>query len=75
MVDLPKKKAGEVKDDVTFSIDANGILTVTAQETSEGITNSIKIINDKGFNKEEIIENINKFKKGYKFRLFRIYFV
>ena len=60
LVDLPKKKAGEVKDDVTFSIDANGILTVTAQETSEGITNSIKIINDKGFNKEEIIENINE---------------
>ena len=28
---LPKKKAGEVEFDVTFKIDANGILTVTAQ--------------------------------------------
>ena len=60
LVDLQKKKAGEVKDDVTFNIDANGILTVTAVETSKNITNSIKIINDKGFNKDEIIENINK---------------
>ena len=60
LVDLPKKKAGEVKDDVTFSIDENGILTVSAVETSQGISNSIKIINDKGFQKDEIIENINK---------------
>ena len=28
---LPKKKAGEVKFDVNFKIDSNGILTVTAQ--------------------------------------------
>ena len=60
LVDLPKKKAGEVEDDVTFSIDENGILTVSAIETSKGINNSIKIINDKGFQKDEIIENINK---------------
>ena len=57
--DLPEKKQGEVKVDVTFNIDANGILTVTAVEESKGLNNSIKIINDKGFNKEEIIENIN----------------
>ena len=60
LVDLPKKIKGEVKDDVTFFIDENGILTVTAVETSQGITNSIKIINDKGFQKDEILENINK---------------
>ena len=59
LVDIPLKKAGEVKDDVTFEIDANGILTVKAVERSLGINNYIKIINDKGFNKEEIIENIN----------------
>ena len=59
LVDLPKKKEGEVKDDVTFDIDSNGILTVSAVETSQGINNSIKIINDKGFKKDEIIENIN----------------
>ena len=59
LVDIPIRKAGEVKDEVTFSIDANGILTVTAVETSTGKKNYIKIINDKGFNKDEIIENIN----------------
>ena len=59
LVDIPKKLAGEVKDDVTFYIDENGILTVTAVEKSQGITNSIKIINDKGFQKEEILENLN----------------
>ena len=59
LIDLPKLPAGEVKDDVTFYIDENGILTVTAVEKSKGINNSIKIINDKGFQKDEIIENIN----------------
>ena len=60
LIDLPKKKEGEVKDNVTFFIDENGILTVSATETSQGISNSIKIINDKGFQKDEILENINK---------------
>ena len=57
LVELPKKLAGEVEDDVTFSIDENGILTVSAVETSKKINNSIKIINDKGFQKDEIIIN------------------
>ena len=41
---LPKKKKGEVKIDVKFFIDVNGILTVTATEKSTGksITTSIK---------------------------------
>ena len=60
LVELPKKKKGEVKDDATFDIDENGILTVSAVETSQGINNSIKIINDKGFQKDDIIENINQ---------------
>ena len=60
LVGLPKKKKGEVKDDVTFDIDENGILTVSAVETSKGINNSIKIINDRGFQKDDIIENINQ---------------
>ena len=59
LIDLPKLPAGEVKDDVTFYIDEDGILTVTAVERSKGINNSIKIINDKGFQKDEIIGNIN----------------
>ena len=58
LVDIPIKPKGEVKDDVTFQIDENGILIVTAVETSKGIKNAIKIINDKGFNEKEVIENI-----------------
>ena len=54
LVNLPPKKAREVTFDETFSIDSDGILTVTAIETSNGIQNSIKIINDRGFNKDEI---------------------
>ena len=57
--DLPKKPKGDVEAKVTFNIDSNGILTVSAVETSKGITNSIKIINDKEFNEKEIIDNIN----------------
>ncbi len=60
LVDIPLKPKGEVQDDVTFNIDENGILIVSAVETSQGITNSIKIINDKGFNEKEVIENIKK---------------
>ena len=55
---LPKRPEGEVSVTVTYSIDTNGILTVTAEEISKGIKNSIKIINDKGFNEEEIIKEI-----------------
>ncbi len=59
MENIPLKKEGEVKVAVNFKIDENGILTVTAVEKSKGITNYLKVINDKGFNKDEIIENIN----------------
>ena len=40
--DLPLKKKGEVKVNVSISIDINGILFVKAYETSKGKTNSIK---------------------------------
>ena len=58
LFDIPIKPKGEVEDDVTFHIDENGILIVSAVETSKGIKNAIKIINDKGFNEKEVIENI-----------------
>ena len=58
LVNLPPKKAREVTFDETFSIDSDGILTVSAIENSEGIKNSIKIINDRGYNKDEILNNI-----------------
>ncbi len=59
LTDIPKKPQEDVEVEVTFSIDANGILTVSAVETSQGVNNSIKIINDKGFNEKEVIDNIN----------------
>ena len=58
LVNLPPKKVREVTFDETFSIDSDGILTVSAIENSEGIKNSLKIINDRGYNKDEISENI-----------------
>ena len=39
---------GIPKIDVTFDIDANGILSVTAKDTASGRTNNIRITNDKG---------------------------
>ena len=57
---LPKKLKGEVSVEVTLDIDINGILTVTAVEKSQGIKKSIKIINDKGFNEDEVIQEMRK---------------
>ena len=59
LTNLPKRPKGQVKVEVTFSIDENGILTVTAEETSQGIKNTIQIVNDKGLNVNEIIKEIN----------------
>ena len=59
--DIPKKKEGEVKIIVTFSLDANGILFVNGFEPTMGIINSIKIINDKGeISQNEIIKQLNE---------------
>ena len=55
---LNKGKAGEVKVDVTFEIDENSILHVTAKEVSNGNSKSMKIINDTGNLTEREIENI-----------------
>ena len=52
LVDLPKRPKGEVQCTVTFEIDVNNILNVTAVETSKGITNKIKV---KSSNKENSI--------------------
>ena len=56
--DLPKGKARTVKVDVTFEIDENCILYVTAKEVSNGIPKTIKIINNDGNLTEKEIENI-----------------
>jgi heat shock protein 1/8 len=46
---------GVPKIDVTFDMDANGILHVTAKDTASGRSNNIRITNDKGrLSREEI---------------------
>lgn len=43
LYDIPPMKAGFARIEVTFSIDANGQLTVSAQETTTGTESEIKI--------------------------------
>ena len=45
---LPKGPAGSISVDVTFEIDVNGILHVSAREKTTGKQKKIAIINDKG---------------------------
>ena len=57
---IPKKKEGEVKIDVKFFIDVNGILTVTATEKSTGNNIETIIKNDKVGLTNEDIERIKQ---------------
>jgi len=55
MTGIPPAPRGTPKIDVTFEIDENSILTVSAKETGSGKVESISITNDKGrLTKEEI---------------------
>ncbi|XP_058791532.1 heat shock protein 68-like [Phymastichus coffea] len=55
---------GVPKIDVTFDMDANGILHVTAKDTASGRSNNIRITNDKGrLSKEEIERMLNDAEK------------
>ncbi|XP_008477019.1 heat shock protein 70 A1-like [Diaphorina citri] len=57
---IPPAPRGVPKIDVTFDLDANGILNVTAKDTSSGKSQNITIKNDKGrLSKEEIDRMIN----------------
>ena len=57
---IPKKKRGEVKINVKFFIDVNGILTVTATEESTGNNIETKIKNDTVGLTDEDIERIKE---------------
>nr|BDT62810.1 MAG: MjHSP70-2-like protein [Metapenaeus joyneri majanivirus] len=62
--DIPRARRNEPKIKVTFEINANGILNVSAIEESSGKTNKITINNDKGrLSKEEIETMINDAEK------------
>ena len=62
---LPKKKKGEVKIDVKFFIDVNGILTVTATEKSTGKTVETQIKNDTVNLTDKDIEKLKEKNKKY----------
>jgi len=57
---IPPAKRGVPKIEVTFEIDANGILNVSAQDKVTGKRNNITITNDIGtLTKEEIEKMVN----------------
>jgi len=55
---IPMAPKYEQKVEVTFKIDANGILTVTAEILETGKIEIIKVKETQGFSKEEIIRKI-----------------
>jgi len=58
---IPPAPRGVPQIEVTFDIDANGILNVSAVDTSTGKENKITITNDKGrLSKEEIERMVNE---------------
>jgi len=57
---IPPGPRGQPQIEVTFEIDVNGILTVTAQEKSTGKTEQVTITSDKGRLSEEEIERMVK---------------
>nr|XP_018914257.1 PREDICTED: major heat shock 70 kDa protein Ab-like [Bemisia tabaci] len=58
---IPPAPRGVPKIDVTFDLDANGILNVAAKENSTGKSKNIVIKNDKGrLSKEEIDRMVNE---------------
>lgn len=61
---IPPAPRGVPQIEVTFDIDANGILNVTAIEKSTGKENKITITNDKGrLSKEDIERMVNEAEK------------
>lgn len=51
---IPPMRAGQAQIQVTFDIDANGILNVTAKETTTGKESSIRIENTTTLDKSEV---------------------
>ena len=61
---LPPKPKGELQIEITFDVDANSLLNITALEPTTGINNKITITNDtERLSKEDINRIIEDFKK------------
>ena len=64
LMGLPPAPRGIPRVQVTFNVDSNGILSVTAREESTGKSKNIKIKNEKGrLNKAEIDKMITEAEK------------
>merc|ERR1719410_668137 len=63
---IPPMPRGQPQIDVTFDIDANGILNVSAVEKSTGKENKITITNDKGRLSQDEIERMVQEAEKYK---------
>ncbi|XP_072980419.1 heat shock 70 kDa protein-like [Typha angustifolia] len=63
---IPPAPRGVPQINVTFDIDANGILNVSAEDKTAGVKNRITITNDKGRLSKEDIEKMVKEAEKYK---------
>ncbi|MCP4542508.1 MAG: Hsp70 family protein [Chloroflexi bacterium] len=63
---IPPAPRGVPQIEVTFNIDANGLLNVSAVDKSRGKQNKITITNDKGRLSKEEIERMVKDAEDYK---------
>merc|ERR1712139_57552 len=63
---IPPAPRGEPQIEVTFDIDANGILNVSASEKATGKSSKITITNDKGRLSKEDIERMVEEAEKYK---------
>lgn len=62
---IPPMPRGKPEIEVTFDVDQNGILNVTAEEKSTGKNNQIKITNDQGRLTQEEIDKMIKDSEKY----------
>jgi len=61
---IPPAPRGVPQVEVTFDIDANGIMHVSALDKSTGRENKITITNDKGRKSKRLLLIINNWKRG-----------
>lgn len=72
LIGIPQTLKGIPQIDVTFEIDANGIVRVSAQDKATGLTQSMKIQPSSGLSPEEIdkiIQDAKKFEEKDKMEL------
>ena len=70
LTDLPMMPKGKPRIEVVFSVDVNGIMSITAKELSTGVENTLSIRNEKGRLSSaaigDMIEEAEKYKENDK---------